>query len=221
MRLAAQQVEGYALVVVPEIPLEPARPADATPIAQMSRRLIERGLAWRWTPRAVAARISDSETAAVVARNHRGMVGFAIMSFRFSRREAHLLLMAVDPRLRRTGVGKALWGWLEILARRGGVDRVQLEVRAENLGANAFYRSLGFRKVARLPGYYQASKRAREDALRMVAELRRRRASAAGSQTGVPSPAPWARASPALELARDAARRAARPRDGTRRAPCD
>ncbi|MEE9132361.1 MAG: GNAT family N-acetyltransferase [Gemmatimonadota bacterium] len=173
MSLAAQQAEGYALVVVPEIRLEPALPADAAPIAQMSRRLIERGLAWQWTPQAVAARIPDSETAAVVARTDRRMVGFAIMSFRFSRREAHLLLMAVDPGLRRSGVGKALWGWLETLARRGSVDRVQLEVRAENLGASAFYWSLGFREVARLPGYYQA----REDALCMVAELRTRRVS--------------------------------------------
>ncbi len=64
---------------------KPARPADAAPIAQMSRRLIERGLAWRWTPKAVAARIPDSETTAVVARTDRRMVGFAIMSFRFSR----------------------------------------------------------------------------------------------------------------------------------------
>ena len=159
--------------MVPEIRLEPARPADAAPIAQMSRRLIERGLAWQWTPQAVAARIPDSETAAVVARTDRRMVGFAIMSFRFSRREAHLLLMAVDPGLRRSGVGKALWSWLETLARRGGVDRVQLEVRADNLGASAFYGSLGFREIACLPGYYQA----REDALCMVAELRPRRVS--------------------------------------------
>ncbi len=127
----------------------------------------------------------------MVARTDRRMVGFAIMSFRFSRREANLLLMAVDPGLRRSGVGKALWGWLETLARRGGVDRVQLEVRADNLGASAFYWSLGFREVARLPGYYQA----RQDALCMVAELRPRRVSAAGSRTGVPSHGHWARTS--------------------------
>ena len=150
-----------------EIRLEPARPVDAAPIAQMSRRLIERGLDWRWTPQAVAACLSDSETAAVVARTGGRRVGFAIMSFRFSCREAHLLLMAVDPGLQRTGVGNALWGWLETLARRGGIERVQLEVRADNLGASAFYGSLGFREVARLPGYYQS----REDAFCMVAEL--------------------------------------------------
>ncbi len=162
--------------MAPEIRLEPARAADAAAIAQLSRRVIERGLAWRWTPQAVAALLLDSETAAVVARADGRMVGFAIMSFRFSSREAHLVLMAVEPELRRTGVGKALWGWLRTLARRGDVDRVQLEVRADNLGANQFYGSLGFREVARLRGYYQS----REDALRMAVELRPQRAAATG-----------------------------------------
>jgi ribosomal-protein-alanine N-acetyltransferase len=166
--------------VASEIQLEPASPADVAAIAQMSRRLIERGLAWRWTPPAVAARIADSETASVVARTDRRMLGFAIMSFCFSRREAHLLLMAVDSGLRRRGVGKALWGWLETLARRGGVDRVQLEVRADNLGAGAFYGSLGFREVARLPGYYQSQ----EDALSMVAELSRTASPSVSGRTG-------------------------------------
>ncbi len=42
--------------------------------------------------RSNAARIS--ETAAVVARTDRRMVDFVIMSFSFSRREAHLLPLA-------------------------------------------------------------------------------------------------------------------------------
>jgi ribosomal-protein-alanine N-acetyltransferase len=91
------------------------------------------------------------------------------MRFRFPRREAHLLLMAVDPAARRGRVGLALWRWLETIARRGGIARVELEVRAENSGGHAFYQALGFREVARLRGYYES----REDALRMVADLRR------------------------------------------------
>jgi ribosomal-protein-alanine acetyltransferase len=170
-------------VVVPEIRLEPARPADAAPIARMSRRLIERGLAWRWTRPAVAARISDSETAAVVARTDWRMLGFAIMSFHFSHRESHLLLMAVDPGRQRNGVGKALWSWLETLARRGGVERVQLEVRADNSCARAFYRSLGFREAARLRAYYES----REDALSMVTELSRAMKTSVAARAG-PTP---------------------------------
>lgn len=153
--------------MLPEI--RPARLVDAVLIARMSRNLIERGLTWRWTARTVASHIRDSETAVVVAETDDRMLGFAIMSFRFLRSEAHLLLMAVDPAARRTRVGLALWRWLETIARRGGIARVELEVRAENSSGHAFYHSLGFREVARLRGYYER----REDALRMVADLRR------------------------------------------------
>ncbi len=95
------------------------------------------------------------------------MLGFAIMGFRFLHGEAHLLLLAVDPAARRRGVGLALWRWLETLARRGGISRVELEVRAANAGGRAFYRALGFREVARLRGYYEN----REDALQLAADL--------------------------------------------------
>ncbi len=71
----------------------------------MSRSLIERDLTWRWTPQAVAPYIRDSETAAVVAWADDRMLGFAIMGFRFLRSEAHMLLLAVDPAARRSGVG--------------------------------------------------------------------------------------------------------------------
>ncbi len=157
------------------MPLEirPARLADAALIARMSRSLIERGLTWRWTPQAVAAHIRDSETAVVIARGDDRMLGFAMMGFRFLRGEAHMLLLAVDPAERRSGVGLALWRWLETIARRGRIARVDLEVRAKNSGGLAFYHALGFREVARLRGYYES----REDALRMVADLRPRRRS--------------------------------------------
>ena len=166
-----EALERYARRVFPEI--RPARLADAALIARMSRSLIERGLTWRWTPQAVAPHIRDSETAAVVAWADDRMLGFAIMGFRFLHSEAHMLLLAVDPAARRSGVGLALWRWLETIARRGGIARVELEVRAENSGGRAFYHALGFREVARLRGYYES----REDALRMVADLRPRRRS--------------------------------------------
>lgn len=164
-----EALERYAPSVFPEI--RPARLADAALIARMSRSLIERGLTWRWTPQAVAPHIRDSETAAVVAWADDRMLGFAIMGFRFLHSEAHMLLLAVDPAARRSGVGLALWRWLETIARRGGIARIELEVRAENSGGRAFYRTLGFREVARLRNYYEN----REDALRMVADLRPRR----------------------------------------------
>lgn len=115
----------------------------------------------------ITGRIRDSETAVVVARADDRMLGFGIMGFRFLQREAHLLLLAVEPAARRKRVGLALWRWLETIARRGGIATVVLEIREMNAGGRAFYHTLGFRTVARLQGYYDG----REDALRMLADL--------------------------------------------------
>lgn len=147
--------------------LESALPGDAVRIARLSRALIERGLAWRWTPGAVAARIRDPETEVLVARRDGVVAGFAMMAFRFERREACLLLLAVDPAHRRRGLGRALFEWLAAVARAGGVATVSLEVRADNPAARAFYASLGFAERGRLVGYYDG----RLDAVRMLARI--------------------------------------------------
>ena len=151
-----------------EIQLESARMADAARIAEMSRTQVEEGLAWLWTPRAIAARIRDYESEVLVARKHGKLVGFAVMQFRFSQREAHLLLFAVAPAERRRGLGRKLVAWLEEIARLGGISLIRLELRATNKGARSFYRALGYEEAGRLRGYYQK----REDALRMVLNLR-------------------------------------------------
>ena len=144
--------------------LETATIADAAEMARMSRRLIERGLVWRWTERRISDALRDRETASVAAREEGSLLGFALMNYDFSRREAHLLLLAVAPGVRRRGLGGTLLEWLEKLARAGGILRVELEVRADDPGACAFYRRLGYREIDRLSGYYQG----RVDAVRMA-----------------------------------------------------
>lgn len=154
------------LMSVSEVPylFEPASLGDAARLAQMSGRLIERGLTPRWTARRIADALRDSETASVVARHGGAIIGFAVMAHDFPRHEAHLLLLAVEPEARRCGLGQALVKWLEKTARLGGTLRFQLEVRADDPGACSFYRSLGYREVDRLPGYYEG----RLDAVRMT-----------------------------------------------------
>ena len=148
--------------------LQPARLGDAPCLAQMSRRLVERGLARRWTQRRIADALRDSETAGVVARRGDAIIGFALMQYDFPRREAHLVLLAVEPGERRRGLGRALVEWLEKLARVGGILQIQLEARADDPGARTFYGRLGYREVARLPGYYEG----RLDAVRMAQRTR-------------------------------------------------
>jgi ribosomal protein S18 acetylase RimI-like enzyme len=65
--------------------------------------------------------------------------------------EGELLNLAVEPRFRRKGVGKAL-----VRAFLGEFPGgAYLEVRESNAAALCLYKSLGFKEVTRRPGYYE------------------------------------------------------------------
>ena len=153
--------------MIEQLRLEPARRRDAAPIARLSRRLIEDGLEWRWTPRAIDASIRDPESEVVVARSGDRPIGFANMQYRFAEKSAHLVLLAVEPAWRRRGVGRELLDWVERMAALGGIEEIRLEVRRANEAARAFYRRFGYREGGVLPGYYQR----REDAVTMSRRL--------------------------------------------------
>lgn len=138
-----------------------ARRADTLRIAALSREEIESGLGWRWHAGRVAAAIIDTQTNVVVAEYKKNFAGFGIM--RYGSDSAHLLLFAVDPTVRRQGIGSAIWAWLEKTVLVAGLGAVNLEVRVANVAAKRFYESLGFAETEALHGYY----RGRESALRM------------------------------------------------------
>lgn len=150
-----------------ELSLRLAQPAEADAIANLSRDLIEYGLAWRWTPTRVAASIRAANVNVLVACVQGEIVGFAIM--RYGAEEAHLDLLAVDSPYRRVGIGRQLIEWLEKCAKIAGIFSVTLEVRVANPGAQRFYEQIGYRKLASLPGYYQGV----EAAVRMGRDLSR------------------------------------------------
>jgi [ribosomal protein S18]-alanine N-acetyltransferase len=141
--------------------------ADAARIAQLSRDLIEVGLGWDWTPARVMRCIRDRSTNVVVAYPSgqtpapASSIGFGIM--KYGEDDAHLVLLAVDARWQRQGVATAMLGWLEAVACAAGLAQVQVEARASNAEALAFYGRHGYRVVAEMPGYY----RGREAALRL------------------------------------------------------
>lgn len=142
-----------------------ARPTDALTLAEMSRDLVESGLGWSWKPSRILSMMRDPEAVVLLARSRLDIAGFAVMEFHHV--HAHLNLLAVRPRYRRSGVGRGLVDWLEASARVAGIANIMLEVRTSNESARDFYRSLGYRSNEVLEGYY----RGREDALRMVHEL--------------------------------------------------
>jgi ribosomal-protein-alanine N-acetyltransferase len=142
-----------------------ARPREARSIAMLSRDLIESGLGWSWTPQRVSRALRDRNTNVIVAVDGRRLVGFALM--KYLEEEAHLLLFAVVPSHRRTGVGSAMLEWLEKTALVAGIGTIHLEVRARNAAARAFYRRRGFAERETVDGYY----RGLEAAVRMRREL--------------------------------------------------
>ena len=144
-----------------------ARLADAGTMALMSRDFIETGLAWRYSANRMARLMADPDTVALVACDAEDRVqGFAVMQFGEVR--AHLVLLCVRPAQRRRGMARGLIEWLLASAQVAGIESLHLELRADNDGARAFYRRLGFSEAERVQGYYDG----RLAALRMVLQLR-------------------------------------------------
>jgi ribosomal-protein-alanine N-acetyltransferase len=146
--------------------LKLARGSDNAWMANMSRRLVESGLPWGWTPGRISRHISHRDCVALTAHTRHRPIGFAIMYF--GDETAHLNLLCVERDKQRQGVGKTLLGWLEQSAIVAGTFDVSLEVRANNNKARLFYRALGYREVGQVSGYYNGV----EDAIRMTHDLR-------------------------------------------------
>ncbi len=159
-----------------------ARVSEAPLIARMSRDYIEHGLNWRWQTPQIRNLIQDSESVALCARTQPlrqgdptaakpyrdgDVLGFGIMTYGLE--TAHLMLLAILPRARRRNIASNLLDWLEETAITAGVSRIELEVRAGNTGARAFYRERGYHERDYLAGYYGGQ----ESAFRMTRNLRR------------------------------------------------
>jgi [ribosomal protein S18]-alanine N-acetyltransferase len=132
--------------------LRAAHRSEAAAMAALSRLHVEHGLRWRWTPPRVRQQIEDPDTMALVASVEGQFAGFGIMHFGDLR--AHLVLLAVEPRFRKSGIGSALLRWLEASCVTAGIQDIRLEVRAGNQLAQKFYRNRDFTITGRIPGYY-------------------------------------------------------------------
>ena len=132
--------------MIADIPVHLATRADALQIAEMSRDTIEYGLPWGWTETRVARAIQDRDKNVVVVREGDRVVGFGIMGY--LEEDAHLLLLAVRPERRRTGIASAILLWLEKVAQAAGATRIRVESRQENDAARNFYNEHGYHERA-------------------------------------------------------------------------
>lgn len=92
------------------------------------------------------------------------LIGYALMMQAVD--EAELLDIAIAASQQRKGLGKRLLNEMLALARKEGMRRMLLEVRASNSPAIALYRSVGFGDIGLRRDYYPAD-HGREDAILM------------------------------------------------------
>jgi [ribosomal protein S18]-alanine N-acetyltransferase len=85
--------------------------------------------------------------------------------------EAEILTIAVAGNHRRSGIGGRLLNALEVHLAENGVERLFLEVAADNAAAYGLYRRHGFVETGRRKGYYQRSSGPSVDALTLALTL--------------------------------------------------
>ena len=140
---------------------------DAQGIAELSRKAVEHGLPWGWTPTRVTTAIADPSTNVIVAKISGAVIGFGVMEYEDD--SAHLLLFAVDAPDRRKGLGSKLLAWLEEVASAAGITKVRVEARADNAAALAFYGKHGYIQQTEVLGMYHGA----EDGVRLSKQIRR------------------------------------------------
>ncbi len=138
--------------------IRPLTAADLTQVAEVERHSFPNA----WTVHEMRRFLNCPSVAAFAATIEAAVVGFAFVERCGA--ESHILNFAVHPDHRRGGVGRRLMETLRENARSQGATRIRLEVRETNVGAQVFYRTLGFRATRILRAHYRDSM---EDGYRM------------------------------------------------------
>jgi ribosomal protein S18 acetylase RimI-like enzyme len=110
-----------------------------------------------WTPdeqRSYLVSLSDREAFYVAFAPSGDLIGYQVMDLYspLLTSMAHVAQLGTYllPAWRGRGVGRALFGETTQFARSAGYRKIVIQVRASNLTAQAFYRSLGFVECGRL-----------------------------------------------------------------------
>jgi ribosomal-protein-alanine N-acetyltransferase len=127
--------------------VEAATAQDAVALA----RLAEAALPEAWSERGFAEEIEAATARVWVARGPGGeLIGYLVAHAVCD--EIQVLSLAVAVRHRRRGIGRVLVE--HALAQEPGAAIAHLEVRSNDVGAQAFYARLRFRAIGRRPGFY-------------------------------------------------------------------
>jgi len=105
-----------------------------------------------WTRTQVAQSHLMAGAIALVLMQSEELIGYALVQM--SADEAELLRIAVAPMNSRKGYGSQLLRECIARARSSGCNVLFLEVRAGDMGAQAFYATAGFRRVSLRKRYF-------------------------------------------------------------------
>lgn len=138
-------------------------PAEAEALSRLHHASFPDG----WDAPSIARLVSGPGGFALIGAEDGIDCGFALLQS--VPPEAELLSVGVVPRLRRTGIARALLRRAAEDLIRGGCETMFLDVAADNEGAMGLYRGLGFSDMSRRARYYRGS----TDAIVMQAPLAR------------------------------------------------
>ncbi|AEH45273.1 ribosomal-protein-alanine acetyltransferase [Thermodesulfatator indicus DSM 15286] len=145
-----------------KIKIRPARTKDLPAITEIERL----SFPTPWPPSLLLAELNKDYAYFWIALADEKVIGY--ICFWIIKDEAHLVNIAVHPHSRRKGIGSKLLEDFLFFARRRGVKKVYLEVRARNKRAQKFYEKFGFKKDGLRKAYYQDTK---DDAILMSKRL--------------------------------------------------
>ena len=132
--------------------LRPAQPGDLAALCQLEQHCFETD---HFNRRQLTHLLSRAHAISFVAEDEKqGLVGYATLLLRRNSRAARLYSFCVHPALQGQGVGRRLLETLEREAHERGLERLTLEVRADNRRALALYRRMGFKLRRWLDDYY-------------------------------------------------------------------
>ena len=146
--------------------VEPAETRDAKDLARIHALSFYRG----WPSGDFESFLADRACLAYAACDaRRRIAGFALI--RMAADEAELLTIAVDPKWRGKGLGRALMDAAFADLMLSPVRRMFLEVEEQNTPAIRLYRALGFEAISTRKGYYPRADGSAATALVMARDL--------------------------------------------------
>jgi ribosomal-protein-alanine N-acetyltransferase len=126
------------------------RGSDFDAMWELDQACFPPGIAY--TKSELRAFLSAKTAETIVVERDGRLIAFVLGRRR--RRQGHVITLDVEAGARRQGLGRRLMTALEGRCRAAGIGRMQLETAVSNTIAVRFYERLGYRKAARLRGYY-------------------------------------------------------------------